>query len=238
MPKHQVSLPCPAAEYPCSAQPQSILTLPNRKVSLQCSTTTYPRSAQQQSIPAVTNHQLSLRCPTTKYPCSAQPQISLLGPTEKYPCSAQPQSIPGVPNSRVSLFLQHICSAARKSRGGRETLHFLCNNIFRVGMLEVNIFCVWAGCLLFFCCLRGGRVFFVLFGKGTRVHSRTGLPGSSLTGPTTKKDQTAKKKTRVPRGRQLSNNFRISSAQTAYFADLKGLSCVAPNLRLTSAWNA
>ena len=45
-----------------------------------------------------------------------------------------------MPNSRVSIFLQHICSAARKTVevGGRETLHFLCNNAFRVGMLEVN----------------------------------------------------------------------------------------------------
>ena len=54
------------------------------------------------------------------------------------------RSIPGVPNSRVSIFLQRICSAARKKveggggGGGRETLHFLCNNGFRVGMLEVN----------------------------------------------------------------------------------------------------
>ena len=56
VPKHQVSLQCPTAEYPCSAQPQSILTLPNCKVSLQCSTTKYPCSAQLLSIPAVPNH--------------------------------------------------------------------------------------------------------------------------------------------------------------------------------------
>ena len=68
-------------------------------------------------------------------------QISLQGPTEEYPCSAQAQSIPGVPDSKISIsiFLQRICSAARKTvEGGRETLHFLCNNGFRVGMLEVN----------------------------------------------------------------------------------------------------
>ena len=70
-------------------------------------------------------------------------QISLRGPTEKYPCSAQAQSIPGVPNSGVSIFLQRIFSAARKTvEGGRETLHFLCNNGFRVGMLEGNNLCI------------------------------------------------------------------------------------------------
>ena len=38
------------------------------------------------------------------------------------------------------MFLQRICSAARKTvERGRETLYFLCNNGFRVGMLEVNI---------------------------------------------------------------------------------------------------
>ena len=57
------------------------------------------------------------------------------GPTKKYPCRAQPQSIPGVPNSRVSIFLQRICSAARKTvHGGQGRLHFLCTNGFRVGM--------------------------------------------------------------------------------------------------------
>ena len=118
VPNRRVSLQCPTAEcpstaeYPCSAQPHSILKLPNRKVSLQCSATKYPCSAQPQSIPAMPNCKVSLQCPTAEYQ----------GPTEKYPSSAQPRSIPGVPNSRVSIFLQRICSAARK--GGRETLHF------------------------------------------------------------------------------------------------------------------
>ena len=40
-------------------------------------------------------------------------------------------------NGRVSIFLQRSCSAARKTvEGGRETLHFLCNNGFRVVMLD------------------------------------------------------------------------------------------------------
>ena len=151
VPNHQISLQCPTIKSPCSAQPPSIPAVPNHQVSLQGPTTKYPCSAQPSSIPAVPNHQVSLQCPTAKYPGSAQPpnipavsnhQISLQRPTEKYPCSAQAQSIPGVPNSKVSIFLQRICSAARKTveGGGKETLHFLCKNGFRVGMLEV-FFC-------------------------------------------------------------------------------------------------
>ena len=44
-----------------------------------------------------------------------------------------------MPDSRVSIFLQRICSAAMKTvEEGQETLRFLCNTGFRVGMLEVN----------------------------------------------------------------------------------------------------
>ena len=62
------------------------------------------------------------------------------------------------------------------------------------------------GVFFFFCCLGGGLfffvvwagvVFFLLFGRGTGVHSLTGLPGSSLSDPTTKKTK-QQKKTRVP----------------------------------------
>ena len=53
VPNHQVSLQCPTNEYPCTGQPQSILTLPNRKV-----------------IPAVSNCKVSLQCPTSEYPGS------------------------------------------------------------------------------------------------------------------------------------------------------------------------
>ena len=79
------------------------------------------------------------------------------------------------------------------------------------------MFAVWAGACLFFSCLSGGSCFFCclgrvhfffavwaggmffvsLFGRGTRVHSLTGLPGSSLRDPTTKKTK-QQKKTRVP----------------------------------------
>ena len=86
VPSRQVSRQCPTAEYPCSAQPQSIL------------------SAQPQSIPAV---RVSLQCPTTTYPCNAQPQSI---PTAEYPCSAQLQSIPAVPNHRVSLQCPPCCA--------------------------------------------------------------------------------------------------------------------------------
>ena len=155
VPNHQVSLPCPTAEYPCSAQP-SIPAVPNHQVSLQCPTNEYPCT---QSILTLPNRKVSLQCSTTKYPCSAQPQsipavpncrVSLQRPTTKYPCRARPKSIPAVPKRRVSV----ECPTAkyqysgrsfavlqgRQLRGGRETLHFLCNNGFRVRMLEVNIF--------------------------------------------------------------------------------------------------
>ena len=62
------------------------------------------------------------------------------------------------------------------------------------------------GDVFFFCCLGGGvffllfgpwAFFFLLFGRGTGVHSLTGLPGSSLSDPTTKKTK-QQTKTRVP----------------------------------------
>ena len=52
---------------------------------------------------------------------------------------------------------------------------------------RVLFFAVWAGVVFFFCCLGGGR-------EGTGVHSLTGLPGSSLSNPTTKKTKQQKKK--------------------------------------------
>ena len=68
-------------------------------------------------------------------------------------------------------------------------------------------FAVWAGAFFFLfgrvsffffdCCLGGGR-FFLLFGRGTGVHSLTGLPGSSSSDPTTKKTKQQQKKTWVP----------------------------------------
>ncbi len=79
-------------------KPPSIPAAPNRRVSLQCPTAGYPYTAQLQSIPAMLNPQVSLQCPTTKYPCGAQPpsipaapnhQISLQCPTaEQRICSA------------------------------------------------------------------------------------------------------------------------------------------------------
>ena len=69
-------------------------------------------------------------------------------------------------------------------------------------------FAVWAARLVFLLFGRGGggevggggvRVFFfLLFGRGTGVHSLAGLPGSSLSDPTTKKTKQQKKKQRVP----------------------------------------
>ena len=65
---------------------------------------------------------------------------------------------------------------------------------------------VWAGACFHFCCLGGGRVYvfavwaggvflFLLSGRGTGVHSLTGLPGSSLSDPTTKKTNQQKNNT-------------------------------------------
>ena len=48
-------------------------------------------------------------------------------------------------------------------------------------------------CVFVFCCM-SGCVCFLLFGRGTGVHSLTGLPGSSSRGPTKKTKQQKKKK--------------------------------------------
>ena len=62
------------------------------------------------------------------------------------------------------------------------------------GVVLIDFFCLGGG-VFFFCCLGGGEgggvvgacffsavwaLFFLLFGRGTGVHSLTGLPGSSL----------------------------------------------------------
>ena len=64
-------------------------------------------------------------------------------------------------------------------------------------------FAVWAGACLFVCCLGGWRVyvfavwaggaFLFAVWAGTGVHSLTGLPGSSLSNPTTKKTKQQRK---------------------------------------------
>ena len=159
VPNRKLSLQCSAIKYPCIAQPPSLPAAP-----LHCPTTKSPCSAQPHGIPVMPDRRVSLHCPTAKYPCSAQP-LSILALTAKYPCSAQlqsipaasnhqiycrahPKSMPAVPKGRVSLECptaeyQYSCSAlavlqGRQLRGGRETLQSLCNNGFRVGMLEVN----------------------------------------------------------------------------------------------------
>ena len=66
-------------------------------------------------------------------------------------------------------------------------------------------FCCLGECVFFlFCCCLGGVRFYVfavwvggffwLFGRGTGVHSLTGLPGSSSSDSTTKKTKQQKKK--------------------------------------------
>ena len=88
---------------------------------------------------------------------------------------------------------------------GRVAFFFFCLLFGRVAC-----FCLLFGRLRFFFCLLLGRVaclffavwaggyFFLLFGRGSGVHSLTGLPGSSSSDPATKKTKQPKKKTRVP----------------------------------------
>ena len=65
---------------------------------------------------------------------------------------------------------------------------------FAVWAGACSFFAVWAGACFFLLSGRG-RVFFLLFGRGTGVHSLTRLPGSSLSGPTTKETGQQKKNT-------------------------------------------
>ena len=97
---------------------------------------------QPPNIPIMPNRRRSLQCPSPNIPIISNRKISLQCRTTGYPCSAQPQNIYGMPNSRISIFLQRICSAARKTiEGGvRETLFFLGNNDFRLEMLEIKYF--------------------------------------------------------------------------------------------------
>ena len=55
-------------------------------------------------------------------------------------------------------------------------------------------FAVWAGGVTVFAVWAGGVSFFWLFGRGTGVHSLTGLPGLSSSDPTTKKTNRKKEK--------------------------------------------
>ena len=103
---------------------------------------------------------------------------------------------------RVGVFFFFCCL------GGGACLFFL---LFGRG--SCFFCCLGSGRVLFFCCLGGGRVFFfgclgggrvlvfavwagcvffLLFGRGTGVHSLTGLPGSSLKEPTKKTKQQKK----------------------------------------------
>ena len=60
---------------------------------------------------------------------------------------------------------------------------------------RVRVFLLFGGSggwLRFFFAVWAGWIFFFLFGRGTGVHSLTGLPGSSLSDPTTKKTKQQK----------------------------------------------
>ena len=61
------------------------------------------------------------------------------------------------------------------------------------------LFAVWAGVVFFFAVWAGGVcVCFFVFGRGTGVYSLTGLPGSSLRDPTTKKTKQQQKEHGFP----------------------------------------
>ena len=111
-------------EPDCSAQWQFIPAAPNRgnvslqraTTELQCPTAGYRCSAQTHNISAVLNGKVSLLCPA--------------------PAKLNPTAFaPAVPNCNIIAVRLQGCK--EDSLGGG-TPHFLGNNGFRAGMLEVN----------------------------------------------------------------------------------------------------
>ena len=89
------------------------------------------------------------------------------------------------------------CSLLCCLDGGRVFFAVCAGGVFFVCCLGggVFFFAVWAGgVLIFFAAWPGGVGFFLLFGRGTGVHSLTSLPGSSSSDPATKKTKQQKKK--------------------------------------------
>ena len=124
VPDRSVSLQCPAAEFPNSAQEGISFQCHSAQpqfpcqttVSLHCPIAEYPSIAQLQSIPAVPNQCLTEESipavPHRRVIGIAQPQcipavpncrVCLQCPTAEHPDIAQPQSIPAVPKHGVSL---------------------------------------------------------------------------------------------------------------------------------------
>ena len=120
------------------------------------------------------------------------------------PPKQQKKNAPPLPSMLVFLLFGRVGVSFFLLFGRGACFFFL---LFGPGACVFFVFAVWAGgVVVFFCCLgrgrvivfavwAGGRAFFLLFGRGTGVHSLTGLPGLSSSDPTTKKDQTAKKNT-------------------------------------------
>ena len=146
VPKPKVFLQCSLwpTEYSCSAQKQSI----------------QPRSMSvmpMQRIPAVPKPTVFLQRSVARSPCGAQPlqgrtpQMLTFGDFANYKarllCEPQRQ---GGGAKKLHAHLQQfsryhchttLCNVLMLSHPIlRETLHFLCNNGFRVGMLEVRIY--------------------------------------------------------------------------------------------------
>ena len=96
-----------------------------------------------------------------------------------------------------------------------------------LGRWACSFLAVWAGGrVFFFCCLGGVRVlifavwagacFFLLFGRGTGVHSLTGLPGSSSSDPTTKKTKQKKEE-------KKKNGVQPNVGITGHYCMLEGV---------------
>ena len=95
----RLSLACPAAQHPCSAQLQSILAVPQCPTACQ----TIEHGAVSKRRVPLPNGRVPLQSPTAEYPSSAQSQIILAVPNRRTP-NARRQSMPGVPNRRISSF--------------------------------------------------------------------------------------------------------------------------------------
>ena len=89
-------------------------------------------------------------------------------------------------------YLFFSCLGGGEVGGGGGVLFFA---VWAGGEKRACVFCCLGGVACsFFCCLGGGSCLFLLFGRGTGVHSLTGLPGSAFRGPTTQKTKQQKKK--------------------------------------------
>ena len=101
-PTAEYPLACPAEQYPCSAQPQNILAVPQSPTACQtseCQAVPKRRVPAEPTahFPAVPKRKISLWCQPHNIPVAHNGRVCRQCPTANYHCSAGPQSIP-VPN--------------------------------------------------------------------------------------------------------------------------------------------